>query len=114
MAAGSRKLRVVIERRVSTPNAGGGASVAWEEVSTEWARLEHIQSFRADVERVTAGGRVAQSMSRLHVPSNPLTRQVRPEMRVRSLVDGSIWGIQKAEDLDQRNKTITLTIISNE
>ena len=39
MAAGKLRERIVIQRKVSTPDGGGGNAVSWQDVATLWARV---------------------------------------------------------------------------
>lgn len=38
--AASRRARIVLEQPVETPDATGGATIDWQEITTLWARIE--------------------------------------------------------------------------
>lgn len=112
MAINPRDL-IIVERPDKTRTAGGGTEINWVEHCREWAEIERMQSFRFDVERVTAGGLGSTPIVRVHVHDNARTRTITNEMRISDQTTGRTLNVTTPPQ-DLRNDGLYLTILCTE
>lgn len=102
--AGARNTLVVFRRRVDTPDAGGGFSSAWSEISRCWARFRPERG----IERLQAGRVNAVLAGVLTAPSSTETRAL--DEACQALIDGQDYQIRSIADPDGRNKDLEITV----
>lgn len=101
--------RIRFERPVTTSDGGGGEVGAWTPLTTEWCRIERLQSFRFDVERNTGGSVGSSPLVRIHVHDHALTRQIDNSMRGVDLINSKVYELDFAQDLDGQGRTLVIS-----
>lgn len=115
MDAGSRRSRVRFDRPEKVPDGYGGDTVTWVCHWQGYGQIERARSFRANVERVMAGGVGNFAVVRIHVPYDALTAQLvrAGDMRAVDLDTGVTMNVNAAQDTDNRRRTIVVTATEN-
>jgi head-tail adaptor len=109
MSRGRRRTQIRFEKKTETADGGGGVTITWEALCTEWAFVERVQSFRFDVERIQSGAVGAYPTVRLHVDSHSKTQQIDNTMRAVEVETGKTYSLNFVQDLTNRGRTITIT-----
>ncbi len=113
MGAGKYRDFVLIEKQVTTPDGRGGDVITWATHCQEPAWIERAFSFRANQERIEAGGLRSRPIVQIHVRAHTLTEAITPDMRVRDLDRGIWFAINVVQDIAGDRREITITAAQN-
>jgi SPP1 family predicted phage head-tail adaptor len=97
IAAGERRVRLVLEAPVESANALGGASLGWTPITTLWARIE------AHAGRETAEGERAEGRTETRIT---LRHRLGVDTRMRFRFGARIFAIRAAFDPDGRRRDL--------
>ena len=107
-------IRIITD--LETPDGVGGftlsPSIHWEGP----AHIERLQSFRGDVERMTAGAVGSHPIVRIHVRYDDLTAELirtGSKMRIEDEETGVTMSINFAQDMTGRREMVVITATEN-
>lgn len=102
--AGNLNKRVVFQRKVVTPDGGGGHSKEWAILVEVWGGFAPERGS----ERLEAGRLEGSLFGVLRVRSSPTTRTVTVDDR--AIVDGVAHQIRSISNPDQRNRMLDILV----